>query len=117
MNQEKPVWEGKHVASLFFGFLSWSKSMKDVNEDEENNVVDLNKDDEGMWWLCILSLRKIWMKIDEILCVFFERKMKNYQRKMKDYVWKTKYCVLVLFVEDGWRTAKERWKKIVIVER
>ena len=31
-----------------------------------------------------------------------ERWMKNYQRKMKHHV-------LVLFMKDGWRTAKERW--------
>ena len=44
----------RDVVSLLF--ISWMKTVKDVNEDEENDVVDLNKDDEGMSWICFLFL-------------------------------------------------------------
>jgi len=83
-----------------------------MNEDEETDVVDSTKDDERKLWLCILSWRKMVKDVNEdwwnIVCLVCGRWMKKYQRRMKD-------CVCVLFMEDGWKTTKERWKIVCLV--
>ena len=59
------------------------------------NVLDVNKDDEEMWWLCILSWRKIWMKMLVDEDAFQSNDVVNTE--------------LLVIREDGWKIAKERW--------